>query len=283
VEKIKVITDSTSDLSRETAVRYGIEIVPLSVQINGQSYLDGVDITPDQFYPMLAEAESLPKTSQPSPLDFIRVFDRWASQGYLVISLHLSRGLSSTVDTARMAAEHVGPDRVTVVDSGFLSWGLAFQVIEAATAAAAGLSVKDVLDRARSVRDRMELLFSLDTLHYLEKGGRIGKVSALLGSLLNIKPLIRVENGIYVPFGKVRSQAQALERFVQFMRDTAGSRPIRVAVGHGLAAEAAQKLMAMIERSFQVVGEITLFEVGPVIGVHTGPGTVGVAFYPAGS
>lgn len=283
MEKIKVITDSTSDLSRETAARYGIEIVPLSVQINGQSRLDGVDITPGQFYPMLAAAESLPTTSQPSPLDFIRVFEHWANQGYHVISLHLSRGLSSTVDTARMAAEHVGPDRVTVVDSGFLSWGLAFQVIEAATAAAAGLSVKDVVDRARSVRDRMELLFSLDTLHYLEKGGRIGKVSALLGSVLHIKPLIRVENGIYVPFGKVRSQAQALERFVQFMRDTVGSRPIRVAVGHGLAAEAAQKLMAMIARSFQVVGEITLFEVGPVIGVHTGPGTVGVAFYPAGS
>lgn len=280
MEKIKVITDSTSDLGREASARYGIEIVPLTVHMDGRSYLDGVDITPDQFYPMLAEAPSLPKTSQPSPADFIRVYEDWAEQGYHVVSLHLSRGLSSTVDTARMAAEHLGVDRVSVVDSGFLSWGLAFQVVEAAVAAAEGLSVRDVIDRARYVRDRLELLFSLDTLHYLEKGGRIGKVSALLGSLLHIKPLIRVENGVYVPFGKVRSQAQALERFVQFMKDAVGTRPVRVAVGHGHGLAAAKKLKEMIQRSMAVSGDIVLFEVGPVIGVHTGPGTVGVAFYP---
>lgn len=199
--KIKILTDSTSDLSPAMAEQYGIEVIPLTVTVAGQSYRDGIDISPDQFYPLLTTAKELPKTSP-------------------------------------------------------LAW------------------------RLHTIRERMELVFSLDTLRFLEKGGRIGKVSALLGSLLNIKPLIRVDDGIYVPFGKTRSQSQALERFVQFMQEKVGSQPVRVAVGHGRALQAGQRLKEMVEHSLHITGDVTLFEVGPVIGVHTGPGTIGAAFYP---
>lgn len=278
--KIKIVTDSTSDLSPAMAEQYDIEVIPLTVTVAGQSYRDGIDITPDQFYPLLTTAKELPKTSQPSPGDFAKVFEAWINRGYQVLSIHLSSGLSNTVQSAAMAAERLNPDLVRVVDSKFLSFGLAFQAMEAAAMAAAGHSLQEIVERLKTVRERMELVFSLDTLHYLEKGGRIGKVSALLGSLLNIKPLIRVDDGIYVPFGKTRSQSQALERFVQFMQEKVGSQPVRVAVGHGRALQAAQRLKEMVERSLHITGDVTLFEVGPVIGVHTGPGTIGAAFYP---
>lgn len=280
MDKIKVITDSTSDLSPDLAAAHGIEVIPLTITVDGRNYRDGVDITPDQFYPLLASAGELPKTSQIAPGEFLERFEHWLQQGYQVLAIHISRGLSGTVDSARLAAERMTPQSVKVFDSKFLSFALAFQAIEAARLAAAGNSMQKVLDEVQRLRDRMELLFTLDTLHYLHKGGRIGGVSALLGSLLNIKPLIRVEDGVYVPFGKTRSRKQALERFIEFMQEKVGTNPVRVAIGHGRALEGALQLKAMVEKSLRVVGEIPLYEVGPVIGVHTGPGTVGVAFYP---
>ncbi|MHB9146620.1 MAG: DegV family protein [Symbiobacteriia bacterium] len=280
MDKIKVITDSTSDLSPALAAQYDIEVIPLVVTLGDRTYRDGVDLSPDQFYPLLETTSDLPKTSQVSPGEFLQHFEHWLSRGYQVLSIHLSQGLSGTVDSARTAATQLRPDLVKVVDSKFLSFALAFQAIEAAQLAAAGHSMQAVLDGVKVVRDKMELLFTLDTMHYLQKGGRIGRVSALLGSLLNIKPLIRVVDGVYVPFGRTRNQIQALERFVEFMTEKAGSRPIRVAVGHGHALDAALRLKEMVAARLNVAGDIPLFEVGPVIGTHTGPGTVGAAFYP---
>jgi DegV family protein with EDD domain len=280
--EIRIVTDSTSDLPPAVAREHGIDIIPLSVIHKGKTYLDGVDITPDQFYPMLTGGE-LPKTSQPTLHQFNEVFRRHLDAGREVISLHISGGLSSTVATAKSAASEFASDRIHVIDSGFLSYALAFQALEAAALARAGRTAEQVLERLARLRERMELLFTLDTLLYLEKGGRIGKAASFLGSLLNIKPVIRVDNGTYVPAGRGRSTKQALAAIVQYLREKFGSERVRVAVGQGRAEEQAKVLAELLVAALNVDDAPVLFEVGPVLGVHTGPGTVGTAVYPVGT
>ncbi len=279
--KIRIVTDSTADLPPAVAAEYGVEVLPLSVIVGDRVYRDGIDLTPSEFYPLLTTSPVLPTTSQVSPGQFMQCFQRLVQEGCEVLSIHLSQGLSSTVETARSIAQEVGQGKVTVFDSNFLSLGQAFQVIEAAKLARSGHTVQQIVDHLSQIRAKTELLFTLDTLEYLRKGGRIGKVSAILGQLLNLKPLIRVENGAYVSFGKARSQAKAMDEFVHFIREKVGEQPVHVAIAHGQAKEAALKLKELIMRSLRVAGDIAVSEVGPVIGVHTGPGTLGLAFYPA--
>ena len=278
--QIAIVTDSTSDLPRSEAAKYGIEIVPLSVIYQDKTYLDGVDITPDKFYPMLAEGPELPKTSQPSIGQFTEVYSRLLDEGSEVISVHISEKLSSTVMTALSAVEQMKSSRIHVVDSGFLSYALALQALAAARMAADGSSVQDILGRIALMRERTELMFTVDTLHYLHKGGRIGKVSSLLGQLLNIKPVIRVDDGEYVTAARTRSTKQSLATMNSLMADTFGSEKVQVAVGHGRGYESAMALLEMLQSSLNLAEPPVLFEVGPVIGVHTGPGTIGVAVCP---
>jgi DegV family protein with EDD domain len=278
--QIAIVTDSTSDLPRSEAAKHGIEIIPLSVIYQDKTYLDGIDITPDKFYPMLAEGSELPKTSQPSIGQFTEVYSRLLGQGREVISVHISKKLSSTVMTALSSVEQMKSSKVHVVDSGFLSYALAMQAIAAARMALDGGRIKDILARLAKMRERTELMFTLDTLHYLHKGGRIGKVSSLLGQLLNIKPVIRVDDGEYVTAARARSTKQALATMSSLMADTFGTEKVQVAVGHGRGYEGAIALREMLGSSLCLAEPPVLFEVGPVLGVHTGPGTIGAAVCP---
>ncbi len=280
MSNIAVVTDSTSDIPKNLAVQYGISVIPLSVIHEGVVYRDGIDLTPEQFYPMLENANELPTSSQPSPRQFIEIFKPLLESGKEILSFHLSKGLSSTVGAARMAAEQLAPDRIHVVDTESISYGIAVQAIEAARLAMQGFTVPSILEKVARLRKQSEVLFSLDTLHYLHKGGRIGKVSSLLGNLLNIKPIVRVENGIYVPIGKVRSIKHALTGMVDFLEKVFGRTKVLVAVGHGKGSKYARWLLDMVLSRLNVVGEPVFFEVGPVIGVHTGPGTVGINVRP---
>ncbi|NPV70118.1 MAG: DegV family protein [Firmicutes bacterium] len=281
MHKIAVVTDSTSDISPQTASANDIVIVPLSVIVEGKAYLDGVEITPSQFYSTLASSRDLPKTSQPTPEQFMGVYKPLLEAGHSIVSVHISGGLSSTVESARSAARMLDAACIRVIDSKSISYGIAFLALEAAKAIQQGLSLENIVARLEKLRRETEVLFTLCTLEYLHKGGRIGKVSALLGSLLDIKPVIRVEDGIYVPLRKVRTIKQALEAFVHYMQSKVGNSPVYVAVGHGKAYEAALALREMVSKAANVVGDIPVFEVGPVIGAHTGPGTVGFAFRSA--
>lgn len=280
MENIAVVTDSTSDLPQLTAVAHGITIVPLSVIHQGVVYQDGIDITPDKFYPMLTATDELPKTSQPTPQQFKDLYERLLESSEEILSIHISGALSSTADVARSAAESLAKDRIHVVDSGFLSYGLAFQALEAARLAQEGRSIQEILSRVSRLKEKTELLFTLETLHYLYKGGRIGKVSSLMGSLLGIKPVIRVENGAYVAAGRTRSIKQALKAIGDFLASTYRRQKVVVAVGHGQARDRALMLSEMLGSVLNIAVEPAFFEVGPVIGVHTGPGTVGVAVRP---
>jgi len=277
---IAIVTDSTSDLSQATAAQYGITVVPLYVTHKGQAYRDGIDISPEEFYPLLESSDELPKTSQPSPEQFKRVYQDLLAHAKEIISLHISSGLSSTAATAKAAAEEIAKDRIHVIDSGFLSYALAFQALEAVKLVLDGKPAHYIVELLSRLKQKTEMLFTLDTMHYLYKGGRIGRVSSLMGSILGIKPVVRVVDGVYVPMGKARSIKLALSSIVDFLSKTYQKQKVQVALGHGRGESYAAILREMVTSALNVSGKPFSFEVGPVIGVHTGPGTVGLAVRP---
>lgn len=274
--RVALVTDTTADLPPHLLKEWDVRVLPLKISFGNQQFLD-TELIPEEFYDRLAAGSELPTTSQPSPEDFIALYGKVLAENDELISIHISAGLSGTLNSANLAAEHF-PGRVHLVDSRSISLGIGQQVQVAAEGIREGLPVPTVLDRIAKLRENMETLFTLDTLEYLHKGGRIGLVKGLLGSLLKIKPIIRVnDQGIYVTAGIARSRESALAAIVTDLEQTAAGRKVKtLAVAHGAAPEAAAKLRAMIEDRFQV--QTSLFaQVGPVIGVHTGPGTVGAS------
>ncbi len=275
-QRIAIVTDSTSDIPPHQAQELGITVIPLTVNFGTQQYLDGVEISSEEFYPMLAASSSLPTTSQPSPAEFKAVYERLLEAHDSIISIHISSGLSGTISSALTAKELVGGD-IHVVDSESISLGIGLIVLEAVDMAQQGLTAAEIVAQLECVRSQTEVMFTLDTLEYLHKGGRIGKVSAIMGALLNIKPVVRVVDGIYIPVGKVRRQEQALQEMThQFQALAAGKTVKRIVVAHGAAPKAAEQLAAKLKQAFAMDPDM-LLQVGPVIGVHTGPGTVGAA------
>jgi len=277
MSKIALVTDSTADIPLEIAKEHDINIIPLKVVFGDKEYLDGIDLQPDQFYQMLSQSEALPSSSQPAPADFVNLYESLLDNYREVISIHLSTGLSGTVNAARLAGERF-KGRIHVVDSKSISLGIGLLVMEAARSIQAGLSASEVLKKLREARENSEVLFTLNTLEYLRKGGRIGKVSGMVGSMLHVKPVVRVnEDGIYTPYAKTRTQDQALIAIERgFQQLAKGRRAVELAIAHGSALEAASKLKSRLENLLNI--ETSMFtKVGPVIGVHTGPGTVGAA------
>ncbi|MGE5579401.1 MAG: DegV family protein [Bacillota bacterium] len=277
---IAIVTDSTCDIPHQEAEKAGITIVPLSVIHGDKSYLDGVDLTPATFYPLLKSSSVLPTTSQPSPAQFQKAYEKVLESASEIVSIHISSELSATSSSARMAAEAVGDERIHVIDSGFVSYALGMQVLEAARLAKEGLSAPQIIDRLGRIRSKMELVFSLDTLQYLQKGGRIGLASAFLGTVLGIKPVLRIEGGHLVPAGKARGTKGALTSIVDLLVRRYGKERVTAAVGHAAAPENAAMLGDMILARLNVEGPVRTFEIGPVVGTHSGPGAAGIVVLP---
>lgn len=276
MKKIALVTDSTADLTQQLVEHWNIFVMPLKVIFGNQQFLDG-ELTSEEFYSRLARADELPKTSQPAPEEFVSLYERVLEKYDEVISIHISSGLSGTLNAAHVAMEKF-KDKIHLVDSRSISLGIGQVVLDAARGIQEGLDVQSILDGIARVRAKMVTIFTLDTLEYLHKGGRIGKVEGFLGSLLNIKPVIRVnDDGIYVPVTKTRSREKALAGIVKYLEEAANGRTVKaLAVAHGAAQDAAHSLQAKLEDVFQV--KTSLFtQVGPVIGVHTGPGTIGAS------
>lgn len=277
MSNIALVTDSTADIPFEIAKKHDIKVIPLKVVCEDNEYLDGIDIQPDEFYGMLSKCETLPSSSQPAPADFIRLYEGLLESYSEIISIHLSTGLSGTVNAARLAGERF-KGKIQVVDSKSISLGIGLLVIEAAKYIHSGLAAAEIVKKIKEARDNSETMFTLDTLEYLRKGGRIGKVSGMVGSMLHVKPVVRVnEDGIYVPYAKTRTQDQALVAIEKgFQQLAKGRKAVKLAVAHGSAHEAASKLKERLENLFNIEAAMVA-KVGPVIGVHTGPGTVGAA------
>ena len=278
MSKIKIVTDSTMDMTIEQADQLGVVVVPLSVTINGETYLDRVEIQPAEFLETMKGLEELPKSSQPSAGTFLEVYDRLGEEGYEVISIHMTGKMSGTVRSAESAAQMTNT-KVTVVDSKFISMALQFQVQEAAEMAKQGKSVEEILNRLDHVREHSKLYIMIDTLENMVKGGRIGKGKAFIGSLLNIKPIASLEGAEYNPVAKVRSHSQVVKWLAkQFAEDVKGKTVRRVGIVHAEAHELATKLKDSISE-LTGYNSISVNYTGPTISTHTGPGTIALMYY----
>jgi DegV family protein with EDD domain len=272
---VKVVTDSTADLLASDREALDIAVVPLNVHFGDQVYRDGVDLTGDEFFEKLKAAPQLPRTSQPSVGAFEEVYRRLTGDGAEVVAIHLSSKFSGTYQASLMAAQAVAAERITVVDSQTVTMAMGFTVIEAAKAAREGASRADIDHLLTSLIPKARLLGALDTLTYLERGGRIGRARAFLGSILNIKPIVTVRDGEVHPAGRARSRTQALDRLSEMLEREGPLQ--RLAVLHGAAPADAEKLRSRVQPRYPEL-EIPFTEIGPVIGTHAGPGVLGFTF-----
>lgn len=276
--KIKIVTDSTVDLSQEMLQQYDIHMIPLSITIDDETYLDRVDITPVEFIEKMQKAKELPKTSQPAVGAFVELYDRLGEDGSEVLAIHMTGGMSGTASTARSAAT-MTETKVTVVDSMFISHAMAYQVIEAAKMASEGRTMEEILARVEEVRKNSYLYVVVDTLENLVKGGRIGRGKALIGSLLNIKPIANLADGVYTPVAKVRSHGQVVKTLAKiFEQDTVDKTIKAVSIPHIKALPLAESLKEAIEK---VSGfkDTQIFYTTPVISTHTGVGAIGFTYF----
>ena len=276
--RVAVVTDSTADLSPELAAERAVTVVPLTVNLDGRSYLDGVDISADEFYRKLQTSSGHPTTSQPSPGQFLEVYKRLLADHEEVVSIHISAKLSGTFGSAQQAAQMIGGDRVHVIDSRFASMPLAGLALVAATRAGRGGDASDVIEDTNRVQEALRCFFAVSTLEYLRRGGRIGSAAALLGSVLQIKPILALEDGQVVPLERVRTLERAQSRLVDLAQRVSRSGQLCIVIGHAAAEQAALALAERLEKSAE---SLIVQPLGPVVGAHAGPGTVGVAVYPA--
>lgn len=274
-----VVTDSTADIAPDIAQARGIDIVPLSVSFGRETMTDGT-LSQVEFFERMRHSDALPTTSQPSPQLFIETYERALAKAPQVISVHVSNRLSGTIEAARQAAEKFS-GRVHVFDSLNLSWGLALQVMQAAKVAEQGGTVDLAMDVLARARERVRLIVGLDSLENLAKGGRIGRVSAFLGSVLNLKVTLTVDpDGAFQPVARNRGERAALDHTLAWVVEKMGSaKRGSFAVGYALDPERAQRLAQAIRERFEV-DELVVYEAGSVICAHTGTGW-GVALLPA--
>jgi DegV family protein with EDD domain len=277
---MKIVTDCAADLPAEDLSSLDIIQAPLYIQFP-EGEINSADISADEFYTRLeAMQPAFPSTAQPSSGMFQELYSKVAEAGS-ILSIHISSGLSGTINSARMGAEHIKNAVVQVVDTMTLSGGERFQVLAAARAAKAGWSTSAILERLEKIRDHTEVIFTLETIDYLARGGRIGRVQALMGSLLKIKPIIRVDHkdGKYSSAGKGRTVAQNIATMVNHIAEMYGSGPVWVTVLHGKFTEAAEQMAKALQERLNVK-KLEILRISPVLGVHTGPGVVGTAVVP---
>ncbi|NLZ94063.1 MAG: DegV family protein [Firmicutes bacterium] len=277
---IKIVTDSTADLPFDLVEELGITVVPLKVHFGEDEYLDWIDFDSDSFFAKLQSSPIIPRTSQPSPADFESVYNRITNTGDSIISIHLSSLLSGTYQSAMIAKNTLEDKDITVVDSKTGSMAMGIVVIEAARAAKAGKSKEEILSQVNSSLAKVKVFFAVDTLEYLQRNGRIGKAAALLGGLLNVKPLLSVKDGIIVPKEKIRGKAKAKERLIEIVAEEFGADVKgKAVVLHGNELNEAQELHQKVSQRF-AFSEVMLSSIGSVIGTHLGPGVLAIAVLP---
>jgi len=277
VARIAVVTDSAACVPAHLRREYGIHVVPFELVLNGRSYRDGIDLTAAGFYRLLRGATSWPTTSLPPLSSFASLYARIGEKAEGIVSIHVAHELSSTVHVARLAAEQASPVPVRVVDSRSGAIAEGFVVLAAARAAMAGSSLEEVVAAAEAAIPRVGLFITLETLEYLHRGGRIGEAAALLGSRLHVHPILELANGRVKVAGVTRSRHKALERMLDLVRERVNRRPACVSAFHADASEHLAWLEARL-RACLDCREFYATEFTPVMGAHTGPGAIGVAY-----
>jgi len=278
---MKIVTDCAADMPLEERERLGIVEAPLYIQFP-EGEINSADLTPDEFYNRLeAMRPEIPTTAQPSSGMFADLYHKMAETSKNIISVHISSGLSGTFNSARLGAEQVKSAVVNVFDTMTLSGGERFQVLAAAMAAKADWSMDAIKERLLAIREQTEVIYTLETLEYLARGGRIGRVQALMGAALKIKPIIRVDrsDGKYSTVSKSRTIPQALGNIADHLHEMYKDTPVWVTVLHGRFQDGADNLNTMLSERLNAA-KIEVMRISPVLGVHTGPGIVGAAVVP---
>lgn len=275
-----VVLDSTADFPDAPERFPNFRVVPLYVQFGDESFKDYIDITPDEFYERLTQSEQLPTTSQPTPGDFASVYDELAPSYERILSLQISSTLSGTFASAEAAAAAAGDGKVRVIDSRTVSASLALLALGVQERLEAGTTDEEIDVYVERYRHEHKLLFTVNTLEYLAKGGRIGRAAALAGSLLNVKPILTIRDGEVVPLKKVRGNHKAFAEFRElFVSTTVDAPSLKVGIAHALAPERLEALRKMVRHERpQAQVEITT-TLGAVVGTHAGPGTVGFFWF----
>ena len=270
---IKIVTDSTADLPPEVAEQLGITVVPLNVHFGEETFLDGVDILHDEFFQRLRDARQLPTTSQPSPGKFLETYRPLAEAGDRIVSIHISDNLSGTLNSARQAKEQMEGSSIEIIDSDQAALGTGLVAMAAAKAVQQGASHEAVLEEANRAVGEVQLFGLLDTLEYLRKGGRIGMVRGFIGTLLKVRPIITVRDGIVQSETSVRSRSYGIQYMVTLAEERA---PLKqAAVMHSSTDEEAEQLAERL-RPFVADGQVLQGRIGPVVGTHAGPGVIGI-------
>ncbi len=278
MSQVAVVTDSSANVPKDLIQELDIHVVPVLLNFDGQTFRDGVDITPGEVYRWLRANKHIPTTSSPSVGDFVRVYAAAGREATGIVSIHLSPRLSATYNTAVAASQLVDDVPIRVVNCPTVAMGQGFVTLEAARAAAAGAELEAVVARAAQVASKMNLLAILGTFEYLYRGGRIGGAATLLGTMLQIKPILYVTDGRVDVFAKPRTRARAIRVMLQQMAELADSRPLHAAILHADVPAEAEDLRRQVAEKFDCV-ELYVTEFTPIMGAHSGPGVLGVAFY----
>ena len=277
--KIAIVTDSTAYLPKDFVERHNIRVVPLRIHWDENTYIDGVDLSPAEFYERLEKSSTIPSTSQPAAGDFLQVFKELAPHYDGIIVPLISSGISGTVASAKTAAAMFSEVPVEVIDSRTTTAGLALVVKAIAQAASDGKSLKEIKNLAEGIVKRSKLFFVVDTLKYLHKGGRIGGASRYFGTVLSIKPILYLnDQGKIDALEKVRTKRKATERLIQLAVEKADGKPVMIGVLHANALKEAKNLREQLLEQLDCT-QIEIYDLSPVIGAHVGPGTVGLAIY----
>jgi len=275
---LKIITDSTADLSAESYEKHGIGVVPLTLRLGGRPWRDFFDIDPDAYYALLRGSKDFPTTSQPSPEAFIDAFAPFVEKGEPILSIHISSKLSGTYQSANLARGRFPGARIEVVDSLQASLGLGIIVLLCAEKARLGAPFEEVADFALDLTGRVQTYFSVDSLEYLHRGGRIGKAQAFLGTLMRIKPLLKVTEGEIQPIEKIRTSVKLLNRLVELVEEAAAfDARLRLSVAE---SDNSDVMTGLVERLLRVPGVSLVHrcKLGGVITSHAGPGVLAITF-----
>jgi len=281
MSKIKIVTDSTADLSKEQVEKYGIKVVPITVNFGEESFADGVELSAEEFYRRLTTSNVLPKTAQPSPEAFRQVYEELADKNDTILSIHVSGKLSGTLNSVELASKMV-ESKVVPIDSKTASQGIGRTVLIAAEAVQRGMKLEEILAVIDKSVARTFSVFAVDTLEFLQRNGRIGKAASLLGSLLQIRPILYADpEGMVAPYDKVRGRSQVIPSLVAAaLKNVDPASPVNLSVVHSGAVESAQNLLEKLKENYEIK-DLHVGTVGPAIGAHIGPGAVGLMIQPS--
>ena len=273
--KLAIVTDSVSDISPKIAKELKITVVPLTVIFGTDQFLDGVELSNSEFFQKLETDPNHPSTSQPSPEAFVKTYEKLLKEGFEILSVHVSAKLSGTINSAEQAIKSLDTNKIKIVDTGTASMAQGLVAMSAARAAKNAQSLDELADMAETTAKKTNVYVAMDTMEFLKRGGRIGKARAMLGSILNIKPIITTDNGEIVPHSRARTIKKAISSMINDMGDK--NQIVEVAVLHSTTPDLAKDVLTQIDaQNLNNPGTIT--EIGPVVGTHAGPGCLAIAY-----